>query len=147
MELASVVLYVADGSVPAALDFYERALGLARRFYDADYQFGELAGDGVATLAVAAYATGERLMPGYRRPAMPTRVQHAEIAFTTRDVRGAFARAVAAGAVVLAEPYVLPWGQEVAYVQAPDGTIVGLCAPPPVGTSGDGGSATAPAPS
>lgn len=34
MELASVVVYVEDGAVPAALEFYERALGLTRRFYD-----------------------------------------------------------------------------------------------------------------
>jgi predicted enzyme related to lactoylglutathione lyase len=132
MELASVVLYVEDGTVPTALAFYERALGLTRRFYDPDFQFGELGGQGAATLAVAAYQTGERLMPGgYRRPARTTPVQHVEVAFTTADVPGAFARAVAAGARELAAPYVLPWGQAVAYVQAPDGTILGLCAPPP----------------
>jgi catechol 2,3-dioxygenase-like lactoylglutathione lyase family enzyme len=132
MELATVVVYVDDGAVPAALEFYERALGLTRRFYDPDYQFGELAGRGTVTLAVAAHVTGERLMPaGYERPSLGTRVANAEVAFTTDNVRGAFTRAVAAGAKVLAEPYVLPWGQEVAYVRAPDGTLLGLCAPLP----------------
>lgn len=132
MELATVVVYVDDGAVPAALEFYERALGLTRRFYDPDYQFGELAGRGTVTLAVAAHMTGERLMPaGYERPSLGTRVANAEVAFTTDNVRGAFTRAVAAGAKVLAEPYVLPWGQEVAYVRAPDGTLLGLCAPLP----------------
>jgi catechol 2,3-dioxygenase-like lactoylglutathione lyase family enzyme len=132
MELATVVVYVDDGAVPAALEFYERALGLTRRFYDPDYQFGELAGRATVTLAVAAHVTGERLMPaGYERPSLGTRVANAEVAFTTDNVRGAFTRAVAAGAKVLAEPYVLPWGQEVAYVRAPDGTLLGLCAPLP----------------
>ena len=125
MELTSAVIYVDDGTVPAVLDFYERALGLSRRFYDPDYQFGELAGDG-ATLAVASHHTGERLMPRYPRPDAGTPVQNVEIAFTTGDVPGAFARAVAAGASVLAAPYLLPWGQEAAYVQAPDGTVLGL---------------------
>lgn len=130
MELTSVVVYVEDGAVPAALEFYERALGLTRRFYDPDYQFGELTGCGAVTLAVAAHVTGERLMPaGYERPSLGTRVANIEVAFTTNDVRGAFTRAVAAGAQVLAEPYVLPWGQEVAYVRAPDGTLLRLCAP------------------
>jgi catechol 2,3-dioxygenase-like lactoylglutathione lyase family enzyme len=138
MELTSVVVYVEDGAVPATLEFYERALGLTRRFYDPDYQFGELTGCGVATLAVAAHSTGERLMPaGYERPSLGTRVRNIEVAFTTDDVRGAFTRAVAAGAQVLAEPYVLPWGQEVAYVRAPDGTLLGLCAPLPAPTSGE----------
>jgi predicted enzyme related to lactoylglutathione lyase len=132
MELASAVLYVDDGTVPDVLAFYERALGLTRRFYDPEYQFGELAGAGPATLAVAAHSAGERLMPGaYRRPAPATPVQNTELAFTTSDVPGAFARAVAGGATVLAAPYVLPWGQQVAYVRAPDGTVLGLCAPLP----------------
>ncbi|BAZ21203.1 glyoxalase/bleomycin resistance protein/dioxygenase [Kalymmatonema gypsitolerans NIES-4073] len=144
MELATVVVYVDDGAVPAALEFYERALGLTRRFYDPDYQFGELAGRGTVTLAVAAHVTGERLMPaGYERPSLGTRVANAEVAFTTDNVRGAFTRAVAAGAKVLAEPYVLPWGQEVAYVRAPDGTLLGLCAPLP----GPGTPQSTPAPS
>lgn len=132
MELASAVLYVEDGTVPGVLAFYERALGLTRRFYDPDYQFGELVGQGPVTLAVAAHSAGERLMPwGYRRPVPGTPVTNVELAFTTANVPGAFAQAVAAGAAVLAEPYELPWGQQVAYVRAPDGTLVGLCAPLP----------------
>lgn len=131
MLLASAVLYVDDGTVPAVLDFYTRAFGLARRFYDPDYQYGELATEG-AILAVAAHAAGVRLMPdGYRAPTTSTRVAHVEIAFTVDDVRGAFERAVAAGAAVLAAPYELPWGQEVAYVRSPEGTLIGLCAPLP----------------
>lgn len=134
MELATVVVYVDDGAVPAALEFYERALGLTRRFYDPDYQFGELAGRGTVTLAVAAHVTGERLMPaGYERPSLGTRVANAEVAFTTDNVRGAFTRAVAAGAKVLAPAVrtALGAGGRVAYVRAPDGTLLGLCAPLP----------------
>lgn len=132
MQLASAVIYVDEGKVPEALDFYTRALGLERRFYDPDYQYGELASDG-AFLAVAAHSTGVRLMPGgYRSPAPGTAVTNVELAFTVDDVGSAFGRAVAAGASVLAAPYTLPWGQDVAYVQSPDGTIIGLCAPAPV---------------
>lgn len=131
MELASVVIYVDDGTVAQALAFYENALGLTRRFYDPEFQFGELCGaTGTATLAIAAHAAAERLMPiEYRRPAPGTPVTNAEVAFTTADVRGAFDRAMAAGATLLAAPYITPWGQQVAYVRAPDGTLVGLCAP------------------
>jgi len=34
-----------------------------------------------------------------------------------------------AGAKSLASPYVTSWGQKVAYVQSPDGTIIGICSP------------------
>src|SRR3712207_6987538 len=57
--LTTAVLYVEDGRVPEALDFYERALGLARRFYDPGYEFGELAGAGGATVARSEEHTSE----------------------------------------------------------------------------------------
>ena len=37
--------------------------------------------------------------------------------------------AVAAGATLLSPPLVKPWGQTVAYVRCPDGTLVELCTP------------------
>jgi catechol 2,3-dioxygenase-like lactoylglutathione lyase family enzyme len=40
MKFGSTVLFVDD--VPAVLEFYRRALGFETRFYDAEYQFGEL---------------------------------------------------------------------------------------------------------
>ena len=45
-----------------------------------------------------------------------------ELAFWTRDVAAAFQIAVEAGATALTPPRVMPWGQTVAYVQAPKGT-------------------------
>ncbi|WP_216900631.1 hypothetical protein [Synechococcus sp. CCY 9618] len=35
----------------------------------------------------------------------------------------------AAGATALTPPRLMPWGQTVAYVQAPEGTIIGLLTP------------------
>ncbi len=132
MELASVVIYVNDADVERTVVFYERALGLQRRFYDPEYPFAELTGSGTTTLAIAGHRAGERLMPGrYAPPAQGDGHAAVEVAFTTADVRAAFVRAVAAGADVLAAPAMLPWGQEVAYVRAPDGTLLGLCAPRP----------------
>jgi lactoylglutathione lyase len=37
---------------------------------------------------------------------------------------------VAAGAAVVAAPREMPWGQTVAYVRSPEGTVLGLCTPP-----------------
>ncbi|HSA56611.1 MAG TPA: VOC family protein [Gemmatimonadaceae bacterium] len=135
MQLSTAVLYVDDGRVPDVLSFYERAFGFTRRFYDPVYQYGELV-TGVATLAVAAHATGALLMPGgYVAPPPGTAVTNTEIAFTTDDVPRAFERAVAAGAAVVTAPYAVPWGQTVAYVRSVEGTIIGLCTPLPAAAS------------
>ncbi|NDB99734.1 MAG: VOC family protein, partial [Betaproteobacteria bacterium] len=41
----------------------------------------------------------------------------------------AYARAIAAGAVSIKGPVEKPWGQTVAYVRCPDGTLVEICSP------------------
>jgi len=141
MHLATAVLYVDDGTVPAVLEFYERAFGLTRRFYDAAYQYGELA-TGPATVAVAAHATGKLLMPGgYVAPPPGTPVTNTELAFTTDDVPAAFERAMAAGAALVAAPYAVPWGQTVAYVRSVEGTLIGLCTPLPTAGAPPAGGA------
>jgi lactoylglutathione lyase len=127
MRYASTVLFVDD--VAAVLAFYRRAFGFETRFYDEDYQFAELDAGG-AVLGIASHACGERMMPeAYRRPQGP-RLEGVEIAFFTDDVVAACERAVAAGAAVVAAPREMPWGQTVAYVRSPEGTVLGLCTPP-----------------
>jgi predicted enzyme related to lactoylglutathione lyase len=126
MKYGSTVLFVDD--VPCVMDFYRRAFGFAKRFYDEDYQFGELDAGG-ATLAFGSHSCGERMMPGtYARPpgGHPAGV---EIAFFVSDVSAAFEKAVAAGAGTIARPTVMPWGQTVAYVRSVEGTVIGLCSP------------------
>jgi lactoylglutathione lyase len=131
VQLSHAVVYVDDGGVPAVVEFYERAFGLTRRFYDPTYQYAEL-DSGPATVAIAAHAAGSFMMPGaYEAPAPGTRVTNTELAFTLNDVERAFDRAVAAGAVPLTPPYTVPWGQTVAYVRSVEGTIIGLCTPLP----------------
>jgi uncharacterized glyoxalase superfamily protein PhnB len=127
MQFAGTVLYV--DQVSTAVDFYRRAFGLNLRFYDEPLGFAELETGG-SLLAIASHATGEMLMPGeYRRPVdgHPTGV---EIAFWTGDVPASFAKAIAEGASPVAAPKRMPWGLEVAYVRAPEGTLIGFSEPP-----------------
>jgi uncharacterized glyoxalase superfamily protein PhnB len=111
MKLAATVIYV-DG-VPDVLEFYRRAFGVEPRFLDLDvqlpgrepgalYQFAVLDFP-EATLQFATHALGTLLMPAYSRPESggPSGI---EVAFYTDDVPGAFARAVEAGAEVVAPP-------------------------------------------
>ena len=126
LKFGGTSIFVDD--VPATLDFYRRAFGLETRFYDPDYEFGELETGG-PPVAFGSHRLGERLMPGaYVRPGSG-QSSGVEVAFFTSDVSGAFARAVAAGAAPLAQPKVMPWGQTVAYVRSLEGTIIGLATP------------------
>lgn len=128
MQFGGTVLYVDD--VSAAVEFYRRAFGLDVRFFDEALGFAELETGG-STLAIAAHSLGKMLMPdGYVRPVggHPAGV---EIAFLTRDVSASFAKAIAEGASPITAPKRMPWGLEVAYVRAPEGTIIGFSEPPP----------------
>lgn len=126
MNYGSTVLFVDD--VPAVLDFYRRAFGFETRFYDDSYQFGELDAGG-AVLGFASHACGEKMMPGGYTPPADGKPAGVEIAFFTPDVTAAYDKAINAGAVAVAEPKAMPWGQTVAYVRSVEGTIVGLCTP------------------
>ena len=128
MQFAGAVLYVDD--VQATVDFYRRAFGLKLRFFDESLGFAELATGG-STLFIASHSLGQMLMPGvYHRPPEGGPVG-VEIAFLTENVPASAAKAVAEGAVMIAAPKRMPWGLEVAYVRAPDGTIIGFSEPPP----------------
>src|SRR5438128_1428654 len=67
---------------------------------------------------------------GYSRPAdgHPSGV---EIGFLTGEVPAAFDRAIGQGATPITAPRRMPWGLEVAYVRAPEGTMIGFSEPPP----------------
>jgi uncharacterized glyoxalase superfamily protein PhnB len=130
MHFAGIVVYVDE--VPGVVEFYRRAFGLELRFFDEALGFAELETGG-STLSIAAHSLGEKLMPrGYRRPVdgQPAGV---ELAFLTRDVPASFAKGIAEGASPIAAPRRMPWGLEVAYVTAPEGTVIGLSEPSPGG--------------
>ncbi|MCB1351427.1 MAG: VOC family protein [Rhodobacteraceae bacterium] len=124
MFLRYTILYVGD--VAAALDFYERAFGLARGFLHETGDYGELA-TGDTKLAFSSRALMRQLgkAPGRARPEAPV----FEIAFETEDVGAAFERAVAAGARPVQAARDEPWGQRTAYVADPDGYLVEICSP------------------
>jgi uncharacterized glyoxalase superfamily protein PhnB len=85
-------------------------------------------------LAIAAHSLGEILMPNrYLRPA-DGRPAGIEISFLTHDVSASFAKAIAEGATPITPPRRMPWGLEVVYVRAPEGTLIGFSEPPPAAT-------------
>ncbi len=125
-KLQWVIVYVPD--VEAAIAFFERAFGLTRAFVGEEGDYGEL-DTGQTKLAFASEALGDsHFEQGFRRPSAD-QPGNVEIAFVFDDPEAAFARAVENGATPLAEPKRQPWGQIVAYVRDPFGTLIELASP------------------
>lgn len=127
MKLGYTIVYVPD--VAASLAFVEQAFGLSRRFLHESGEYGELE-TGETTLAFASLALGRMNFPGgFVAASESDKPLGVEIALVTPDVAAAHARALAAGAEELKAPEAKPWGQVVAYVCCPDGTLVEICSP------------------
>jgi len=127
MKFGYTIVYVPD--VAAAMRFYADAFGFGVRFLHESGDYGELE-TGATTLAFASHALGEANFPrGVVRASESERPLGVEIVFVTDDVDAACRAAVAQGGVVLTEPTQKPWGQTLAYVRAPDGTLIELCTP------------------
>lgn len=125
MKLGYTIVYVAD--VAASLDFFERAFGLKQRFLHESGGYGELE-TGATALAFAQHEVARsNLGCDYVAAGASAKPLGMEIGLVTADVSAAFERAVKAGADGLAAPVIKPWGQTVAYVRCPDGTLVELC--------------------
>jgi lactoylglutathione lyase len=123
------ILYVRD--VAASLAFYERAFGQRRRFLHESGQYAELE-TGATALAFAALELAASNLPEEHRPAAARESAPSfEVCFVTEDVGGAYARAVEGGAEPVSPPLSKPWGQHVAYVRDPDGTLVEIASPAP----------------
>jgi lactoylglutathione lyase len=126
-RLGWVIVYVS--SVEQALAFYERAFGLARKFIDESGSFGEL-DTGTTTLAfVSEQLADSNLEGGFQRAPLDAPPCNVELCLVFDDVAAAFSYAVACGASALAAPAVKPWGQTVAYLRDPFGTLVELASP------------------
>lgn len=126
MNFAYTLVYVAD--VAASLDFFDRAFGLPRRFLHESGAYGEVDTGAGVKLAFVDHATArDSVQHDYVAADASAKPLGMEIGFTVADVQAAFDRAVAAGARPLAAPLTKPWGQVVAYVRCPDGTLVELC--------------------
>ena len=127
MKLGYTIIYVPQ--VSKTLEFFEKAFGLRRKFLHESGDSGEL-DTGETTLAFASHELGQANFPkGYIAASDSLLPLGVEIAFTTDDVHAAFDAAVAAGAKAIKNPEVKPWGQTIAYVRCPDGTLIELCTP------------------
>jgi catechol 2,3-dioxygenase-like lactoylglutathione lyase family enzyme len=125
MKFGYTIIYTAD--VEKSVAFFELAFGFKRRFIH-PRGYGELETGGTA-LAFASHELGSGNLPNGYIKADEGKPLGIEIALVTDDVQGAFDRPVKAGAESIKVPTSKPWGQVVAYVRCPDGTLVEICSP------------------
>jgi len=128
MRFAFTIVYVHD--VRRTLQFYQVAFGLQTSLLHPSQEYGELE-TGSTKLAFATHSLANSNLPdGYHA------VDHAdpkplgiEIALMTDNVAEALEQAIAAGGTLVADTVVKPWGQTVAYLRDPEGTLIELCSP------------------
>lgn len=137
VKFGYTIVYVED--VAASVEFYVKAFGLERGFVHQSGMYAEMA-TGETVLAFLAHEQARANLPmGFQAASLTEQPQAVEIAFVTEDVAAAYDRALGAGAANQSAPATKPWGQTVAYVRDPDGTLVELASPmaalPPAGPS------------
>jgi len=127
MQFGYAIVYVSD--VEASLAFFESAFGLKRRFLHESGGYGELDTGGTALSFARHDVARGNLGRDYVAADASASPLGMEIGLTTADVPAACERAKAAGATLLSAPTTKPWGQVVAYLRTPDGSLVELCTP------------------
>ena len=125
MKFGYTIIYTDD--VTKSVEFFESAFGLQRRFIH-ESGYGELE-TGSTTLAFASHDLGKNNLPDGYLKASGDKPLGIEIALVTDDVEKAYTKAVSSGATSMRAPLAKPWGQIVAYVRCPDGTLVEICSP------------------
>ena len=125
MKFGYTIIYTDD--VEESIRFFETAFGFQRRFVH-ESGYGELE-TGSTALAFASHELGRGNLPDGYIKANDGKPLGVEIALVTDDVAKAYGEAIEAGAISLKAPVAKLWGQIVAYVRCPDGTLVEICSP------------------
>jgi len=124
-KFAYTILYVKD--VTRAVAFYENAFDFKRKFISPDNDYAELI-TGQTVLSFASVELAKTNLPGgFIENNSETKPFGIEIGFVVDDVENSLKVAMAAGALLVSEPKIKPWGQTVAYVRDPEGFLIEIC--------------------
>jgi len=126
MKYGYTILYVDD--VLKTVEFYEKSLGLKRRFLHESLTYAEME-TGTTRLAFSQKQMARDNGLDFGQLGKQSAPAAFEVAFVTPDVAAAFAAALQNGATELKKPTQKPWGQTVAYVKDCNGFLVEICSP------------------
>ena len=125
MKFGYTIIYTKD--VEKSIEFFEKAFTFKRRFIH-ESGYGELE-TGDTALAFASHDLGVSNLPNGYIKVDSDKPLGIEIALVTDNVNKAYMDSLSFGAISVKEPVQKPWGQLVAYVRCPDGTLLELCSP------------------
>jgi len=125
MKLSYIILYMED--VTKATEFYHKAFDLDVKFIHDSGTYAEMKGGDITF----AFASNDLWKANTGLDVNNGPKNGVEIAFTTEDVPKGVAQALKNGAKEIKKPQQKPWGQTVAYVQDPFGTMIEICSPMP----------------
>ena len=124
MKFKFTILYVEN--VEETLAFFCEAFGFKQKMLHESGDYGEL-DTGPTTLSFSSLALMKKLGKSPARAVAGKPIF--EIAFETGDVPAGVARARAAGAKLIQDAEVMPWGQTTAYVCDKNGFLIEICTP------------------
>ena len=123
MKLNYIILYV--DTVKKATEFYKNSFDLEVKFIHESGTYAEMKGGDITF----AFASNDRWKANTGLDLIDGAKNGFEIAFTTDDVQKGMDKALKNGAIEIKKPQQKPWGQTVAYVQDPFGTMIEICSP------------------
>ena len=127
VKFAYTILYVQD--VTRAVEFYENAFGLTRKFVTPENDYGELL-VGETTLSFTSTVLAKsNLTNGFTESSLADKPFGIEIGFTTDNVEETVSAAINAGATIVEDATTKSWGQVVAYLRDLDGFLIEICTP------------------
>ena len=129
LRFGYTVMWVKDAARSA--EFYAQAFGLQERVRMQTPLTPWIEMEtGATTIAFAEYSEADVLFRGQYRPLVAGELPAAMLlSFVTPDVSSVFASAVKAGATVIDEPRVEPWGQTIARLRDLNGVLISLASP------------------
>jgi lactoylglutathione lyase len=128
LQLRYTGLFVPDVSTTVA--FYKQAFGFALRYMHPSKGYAELeTGDTLLAFVGDKFIESASLLGSIKymanRPDAPAAA--CQLAFVTDNMEADWQQAIEAGATILKEPQLKPWGQTTGYLRDCNGVIVELC--------------------
>lgn len=124
MKLSYSILYVEN--IEKTVKFYQEAFGLKHKFTHEGGDYAEME-TGETTLAFCCHELAHSILKtSYTKSSLQDVPIGSQITLAPDDVKKAYQKAIASGAVSISEPQVKPWNFEVAIVRDSDGHIVEL---------------------
>lgn len=125
MKLNYIIFYVSDAI--ETYKFYEKAFNIKTKFLHESNQYVEMeTGTTVLGFANNDFIKSTFLID-FQENSINCKPAGFQISLSVDNVKESLEKAIAAGAILVAEPKIMPWNFEVAFVKDINGILIELC--------------------